>query len=926
MFDVVSSFEYDVSIVMPVFNAEEYVEESVNSIINQTGNKKIQVLMIDDGSEDQSVEIITRLINDNLNKNVDLVLIQNNHGGVSKARNTGIRFSKGKYILYLDSDDLLSDSTIEKLIFFFDENYNEIDIITYPIFQMYSLRDDKEYNENRLMSFQVNGETDIREVIPHSRNNFFMKNKKLSSQIIDVEKNPYTPQTTMNIMVKNQLNFRERCYFEESLTYAEDANYNTEYVMKKKKFGFCSDAVYFYRRSHFSSVNKHESPVDSWEVLLEYFNNQFQKHQDVNGKVPRYVQNVVLYEIRWRFASMHLFPHHLNELKYNKWENSFAYILSKIEDEVILKAPLFDRYHRYSLLLLKRNEFDFISNDDGIHFYSDNKKIGFEKNFETIISDFQIKKGKLYLSAFIKVPLQERINIRPIITINGKKNYLPTFSSSFSFHRKREKSNEFRGYSFSYDLNNIYHDIHFKFSYEFNNTEYEIKKVWTIRDRIFAGNDKDFYADNYVFSEIGPMTYLFRSLPSKVLSSLDNKKTERIVTRSSDPDNIIASIRNYPNEKKKEALIWLYSDREGVIDNAYYQFMNDFSKNDGIERYYVVDGEPHPLVQETIPESNRIQYGSLDHFEILTVTQLVLGAYQGFDEIFPYGKELYELVKDKLTFDFIYLQHGILHATTPWIYSKERTYIDKFVVSSEYEKENLLKNYGYTEKDILLTGMARFDIKNPQNEMVSKPNQKRILFAPSWRNTLIDHREGTEWIVNTDALLNSRYYEGIVELFNSDDLNKLLEKNDLYLDIKLHPIFSAEAQKMGLESERIQFIDNNLPLNEYVIFMTDFSSFVFDAVYEKIPIIYYVPDYYYFKDGNHTYSNLDIPLEEAFGDFVMNVDDLVKSLRNTIDNDYDILDVYREKVDKFYNLPDGYSTREGLYGILIHEYGEKNAN
>ncbi|MFS0942955.1 hypothetical protein IGK28_002080 [Enterococcus sp. DIV0182] len=924
MVDVISNFEYDVSIIMPIFNAEEFIEESINSVINQTGSHKIQVLLIDDGSDDSSVEIVSRLMNDTSRENIDLILIQNNHKGVSRARNTGIRFSKGKYILYLDSDDLLSESTIDKLINFFDKHYNEIDIVTYPIFQMYSLKDDKEYAEKNLMSFNVNDETVIREVLPHSRNNFFMKDKKLVSQIVDVEKNPYTPQTTMNVMVKNSFNVADRTYFYEQLPYAEDANYNTEYVMKKHKLGFCSEGTYYYRKSHFSSVNKHQSPVDSWEILLQYYDYQFLKHETKEGKIPRYVQNVVLYEIRWRFASMNLFPHHLGK-EYLSWENQFRTYLKRIDVEVIFKTPLMDRYHRYALLLLRKNQFDFLNDKDGIDFYTENKKIGSERNFETIVTDMYIKKGVFYLSAFIKVPLQEYIHIKPIIRINGEKKYLTTFVSSYSYHRKREKSNEFKGYTFSFDLNGLYRNIEFNFSYEFNGIEYEIKKVWMSRNRIFSGGDKKYFGDKFTFTEIGLMKYLFEPIPTLPLLSLKNEKTKNISLKSSNPD-VVTAIRNFSDTVDEKTLIWLYSDREGVIDNAYYQFMNDFSKDDGVERYYIVDGDPHPLVQENIPEVNRIHYGSVEHFQILTVTQLILGAYQGFDEIFPYGKELYELIKDKISFDFVYLQHGVLHATTPWIYSKERTYIDKFVVSSEYEKENLIKNYGYTEKDILLTGMARFDIKNKETKVIEKPSEKRILFAPSWRNTLIDHREGTEWIVNTDALLNSKYYEGIKELFNSNDLYRLLEENDLFFDIKLHPIFATEAKKMGLESDRIHFIDENFPLETYKIFITDFSSFVFDAVYGNIPIIYYVPDYYYFRDGNHTYSNLDISLDDAFGDFVMNVDDLTKSLRSIINNDYETLDIYCDKVENFYNLPVGYSTREGLYEKLILGYGEKNAN
>ena len=77
--------------------------------------------------------------------------------------------------------------------------------------------------------------------------------------------------------------------------------------------------------------------------------------------------------------------------------------------------------------------------------------------------------------------------------------------------------------------------------------------------------------------------------------------------------------------------------------------------------------------------------------------------------------------KDMLKYDVIYLQHGLLHAKLLKMYGKEFTQIEKFVVASQFEKYNLINNYGYSKKDIISVGMPKFDeekiIKEPENKI-----------------------------------------------------------------------------------------------------------------------------------------------------------------------------------------------------------------
>ena len=98
-----------VSIIVPVYNVEKYLEESLNCIVNQTF-EDFEVICVDDGSTDRSLGIIKRYVErDNRFK----VICQKNAGG-GAARNNGFLEAKGEYVIFLDSDDLFSPKLLEK--------------------------------------------------------------------------------------------------------------------------------------------------------------------------------------------------------------------------------------------------------------------------------------------------------------------------------------------------------------------------------------------------------------------------------------------------------------------------------------------------------------------------------------------------------------------------------------------------------------------------------------------------------------------------------------------------------------------------------------------------------------------------------------------------------------------------------------------
>lgn len=107
---------YKLSIIIPIYKVEKYIEECLNSILIQL-TSEVEVICINDGSPDTSMNIVSSLIS-NCSKSIQnqFVLINQENKGLSEARNTGIKLAKGEYIAFLDSDDKLIDSFVQDVI------------------------------------------------------------------------------------------------------------------------------------------------------------------------------------------------------------------------------------------------------------------------------------------------------------------------------------------------------------------------------------------------------------------------------------------------------------------------------------------------------------------------------------------------------------------------------------------------------------------------------------------------------------------------------------------------------------------------------------------------------------------------------------------------------------------------------------------
>lgn len=218
-----------ISIIVPVYNVEEYIDECINSVLNQT-YEMWELLLLDDESSDRSIEICEMYAE----RDRRIKVFLNKHAGVSIMRNNGIELSKGEYITFLDSDDKIEPDFLQKAISKCLEN--PIDIYMTGV---RSIKDGKEIEKGII------------------KNPIYLNSQDISeSCLIELLEQNYTASCWGKIILKEkigQTRFKENCVFGEDLIFVYE-------LMKKNVVIFADNYIgyNYYKRSGslITTVNK----------------------------------------------------------------------------------------------------------------------------------------------------------------------------------------------------------------------------------------------------------------------------------------------------------------------------------------------------------------------------------------------------------------------------------------------------------------------------------------------------------------------------------------------------------------------------------------------------------------------------------------------------------------------------------------------
>ena len=264
-----------VSVIVPIYNVEKYLEKCLDSLVNQT-LEDIEIILVNDGSTDNSGEIAKKYANKYKDK---IIYLEKENGGLSDARNYGLEYVKGDYISFVDSDDYISKNLYSELVKYMDEDY---DMIKFKILTV-DLKNNK-IIENKTEKFE----------------------NKTGEEAFDIlYKTDKMTEVAWGYLYK--ASFWKENNFKYSINmYHEDFGLTPLVILKAKKVASTNILGYYYVQSD-KSITRNSDENKKLKMsydLLKFYDNMIKEIENYNiskkskEDIKIYYTNCILLEIK----------------------------------------------------------------------------------------------------------------------------------------------------------------------------------------------------------------------------------------------------------------------------------------------------------------------------------------------------------------------------------------------------------------------------------------------------------------------------------------------------------------------------------------------------------------------------------------------------------------------------------------------------
>ncbi|MED4130206.1 CDP-glycerol glycerophosphotransferase family protein [Shouchella miscanthi] len=901
---------YLFSIVMAIYNVEKYLEDAIESVVNQSigFEENVQLILVDDGSPDNS-ELICKTYQEKYPNNV--IYIKQKNAGVSVARNTGIELAEGKYINFLDSDDYFDLDVLEKVNNFFELNGDEIDLVAIP-----------------LIFFEAKQG-------PH-----MLHYKFKSTRIIDIDIEYDSIQLQSGSTFIKRENGLGELRFLPGQKFGEDASLLTDIIMKKRKFGVIHDSVYNYRArtSGTSALQGSKESFDYYIPTIDmYYIPKLEKYNQLyQNRVPKYIQFLVMYDMQFRLKAKvapEVLKGHMDD-----YYNRILYMLKFIDIDIIWKQRYLNWYQKHALSNMKiRNEIF----KQGDPFYESSKvlktsmnKTGEEQeSYDIVVSS---------LNGDIKDCLSNRDEVTlhlcefeddQLIIVGRLGSLLPqenmkVYMKSINGHIFESKKYDFPGDT-SYIVGEPIYEF-FGFQLNIPIDELKVSKKWMIyievdgvskrvgakfsasaklsnklKNGYMVGNNEIMVWFNHDAKRFDVKEYSIVNMLKKERKIRLELKKNRVknFNKISRTRVIVRLLKRY---KKKK--INLFMDRIDKADDSAEYLLEYFEqhKNKTQKNYYVIKNSSKDFkrLQDKFPVIN--YKGARHKLNFLLADKLISThadrfIYQPFTGTENYFKDLKE-------YKYIFLQHGVIMGDlSNWLKKHDKNF-KLFLTSSKIEQESIVKgHYGYTNREVKLTGLPRYD------NLRSDKQEKLILIMPTWRRSLVNEFSNK---LNArpynETFKESNYFYKWNALLNDESLKNYCLQNGYKILFAPHPSIRQQLSDFNLEDVEVTSYDQSYSelFQRGSILVTDNSSVFFDFAYMKKPLFYYQ-----FEPQNWDPGYFSIE-EMGFGKIIVNHQVMVQTLIKQLETGIEMDEEYKQRVDQFFEYTDQ-NNRKRAYEEII---------
>lgn len=326
-----STYKYDVSVIIPVYNREKLIQKCIDRLNNQTFDKsRYEVIFVDDHSSDNSVEVIRHLVYENLNYTILERPISS--GNASIPRNEGLRYAQGKYVFFLDSDDYVATDCLEKSYDLAEKNC--VDVIFLKI------GSDEENPRGVPIRPYASGTIDRAKLIENhlSRTNPVFR------------------------LYKKSFLLRNGIVFDPTISVGEDKLYTMSILSKTQSFSILADKAYVFITAHDGEhLSRKEIDLQTDLYLyLSVYNWIFISNFDLDYRNKLY--NVWTIKIIERLISILRSKKINNDIKQKYFANILTYI--NIDLYTLEKKYIYKEFHHLLDSIVEKkyqNFFDLVN-------------------------------------------------------------------------------------------------------------------------------------------------------------------------------------------------------------------------------------------------------------------------------------------------------------------------------------------------------------------------------------------------------------------------------------------------------------------------------------------------------------------------------------------------------------------------------------
>lgn len=882
-----NDYKFKFSLICAVYNVEEYVAETLDSFIKQDigFEENVQVILVDDGSKDNSGAICDDYASKYPN---NIVVVHKENGGVSTARNVGLKLVEGKYYNFCDPDDLLTPNTLSSVWNFFEAHEEEIDVATIP-----------------MEFFEAYGG------VPYHNSKF-----DRGTRVIDLEKEPYAPlfsssSSFLHHRVIGLFNFDTR------LRFSEDAKYINKILMEKCKLGVVANCKYMYRRRimNTSAINSSQSD-DRWYFdtpkfffleVLSYAKEKF------NGVPPKFLQHTMLCDMKWRILQKAEDNKYLNRDMdtFEEYMSIITDIIKEISVDVVMSNPFYDDMLKLHVLKNIQKLPLAVIDDRGIEYYAYRNRRLFDisKLCAVELCFFEPKKNNtqadLYLSI---VNLPEMKNYKFILDVNGKSLPLKKLAKEDDFVLLNTRSHTKTYFKVTIEIGKepVYFSVKFK--------EPRSNRIMTLQTKLFGRffplntvKSSYFSFGKYVLKEAASNIFVIKkaSFPRKIYFEA---KYEKDLLKVKNPKGIkIVLYRWYYFLRKAFPLKkqWLIMDRINKADDNAEAFFAHIKENkvSGVKSHFAIaKGKDFDRLNKKYGKV--VEYNTPKFYAKYIISDALISSHVDDFILRPMGwKQVYykDLTCKK---KIIFLQHGVTQNDISGYLNKFSKNITGVTTTSGIENQIFKgQKFCYRNKNIWLTGFSRFD-------RLYNKSEKIITVMPTWRSYLASGMDGKTGVWNlVGDFEESNFYRFYNSLLNDKRLIDVAREQGYKIQFMPHPVFAPHIERFDKGNDIVSFLDINKSYREIYaessLVVTDYSSAVFDFAYLRKPVVYAQFDREELSKRGNTYSlNTDFYDKNAFGEICFDYESTIDTLISYIKNDCKIKPKYKKRMDSFFAFDD----------------------